>query len=101
MSISYRSQSVARVLGLDTVHTGPRYASRARSKVSQKMRMYLVIECKSGATADKIWRRDVAQLAHSVSWFTTQYDQTFTATPVLVHRISELANNAAAPRGRE
>ena len=37
---------------------------------------YLVIECKSGATADRIWRRDAAQLAHSMSWFSEQYDQT-------------------------
>lgn len=33
---------------------------------------YLVIECKSGATADQIWRSDAAQLAHSVSWFSEE-----------------------------
>jgi hypothetical protein len=35
-------------------------------------RDYLVIECKSGATADRIRRRDAEQLAHSVNWFTEE-----------------------------
>jgi len=60
---------------------------------------YLVIECKSGATADQIWRSDVEQLAHSVNWFTEQYDTTCRATPVLVHKVSLLAKNASAPTG--
>jgi hypothetical protein len=60
---------------------------------------YLVIECKSGSTSDKIWRRDVAQLAHSMSWFQTKYDQTTSATPVLVHPVSSLERNAASPPG--
>jgi hypothetical protein len=60
---------------------------------------YLVIECKSGATADRIWRRDAAQLAHSVSWFREQYDQTCRATPVMIHRTNLLEANATAPPG--
>lgn len=60
---------------------------------------YLVIECKSGATADQIWRSDAAQLAHSVSWFSEEYDNTCRATPVLVHKASILASNATAPPG--
>lgn len=60
---------------------------------------YLVIECKSGATADHIWRSDAAQLAHSVNWFSEEYDNTCRATPVLVHRISTLERNAIAPAG--
>ena len=57
------------------------------------------IECKSGATADQIWRRDAEQLAHSMNWFTEQYDPTCQATPVLVHKVSMLAKNASAPPG--
>lgn len=60
---------------------------------------YLVIECKSGATTDQIRRSDAAQLAHSASWFSEHYDNTCTATPVLVHKTSMLARNATAPPG--
>jgi hypothetical protein len=60
---------------------------------------YLVIECKSGATADRIWRSDAAQLAHSMQWFGQEYDNTCRPVPVLVHRTSKLAGNATAPAG--
>jgi hypothetical protein len=60
---------------------------------------YLVIECKSGSTADKIWRRDVAQLAHSVNWFRGAYDDSCSATPVLIHPLRELERNASPPSG--
>ncbi|MFF8604120.1 DEAD/DEAH box helicase [Streptomyces sp. NPDC015232] len=60
---------------------------------------YLVLEAKSGASSDKIWRSDVAQLAHSMSWFTETYDQTCRATPVLLHRVNTLEHNAVAPPG--
>jgi hypothetical protein len=60
---------------------------------------YLVIECKSGATGDHIWRSAVEQLAHSMNWFTDTYDVTCRATAVLVHKLSMLANNASAPPG--
>jgi hypothetical protein len=62
-------------------------------------RCYLVIECKSGATADRIWRRDAEQLAHSANWFTEEYDQTCRATPVLIHKVNLLEDNATAPPG--
>ncbi|MFZ3491747.1 DEAD/DEAH box helicase [Streptomyces sp. 5.8] len=60
---------------------------------------YLVLEAKSGATTDKIWRSDVAQLAHSMSWFQQTYDQSCSATPVILHRVNTLEYNAAAPPG--
>jgi hypothetical protein len=60
---------------------------------------YLVIECKSGATSDRIWRSHVAQLAHSLSWFDEHYDHTCTRTGVLVHPVSQLESNATAPPG--
>ncbi|MEU3408908.1 DEAD/DEAH box helicase [Streptomyces sp. NPDC006670] len=60
---------------------------------------YLVLEAKSGATTDKIWRSDVAQLAHSMSWFQQTYDQSCSATPVMLHRVNTLEYNAAAPPG--
>ncbi|MFC9635340.1 DEAD/DEAH box helicase [Streptomyces mirabilis] len=60
---------------------------------------YLVLEAKSGATADKIWRSSVEQLAHSMNWFHQTYDQTCAATPVLLHRVNALEKNAVAPPG--
>jgi hypothetical protein len=62
-------------------------------------RNYVVIECKSGATADRIWRRDAEQLAHSVNWFGEHYDHDCKATPVLVHKTTLLEKNAVAPPG--
>ncbi|NUK23911.1 DEAD/DEAH box helicase [Streptomyces lunaelactis] len=60
---------------------------------------YLVLEAKSGATAEKIWRKDVEQLAHSMNWFQQTYDATCSATPVLLHRTNILERNAVAPAG--
>ncbi|MGV9267467.1 DEAD/DEAH box helicase [Kitasatospora sp. NPDC003701] len=60
---------------------------------------YLVLEAKSGATSDRIWRSDAAQLAHSMNWFQETYDNTCSATPVLLHRSNNLEFNAVAPAG--
>lgn len=60
---------------------------------------YLVLEAKSGATSEKIWRGSVEQLAHSMNWFQETYDTTCSATPVLLHRSNTLERNAVAPAG--
>jgi hypothetical protein len=60
---------------------------------------YLVIECKSGATAQEISRKQVEQLMHSVAWFSERYDGTNTAKPILVHPSNVMASNAVAPQG--
>ncbi|MGH2731758.1 MAG: helicase C-terminal domain-containing protein [Actinomycetota bacterium] len=57
---------------------------------------YLVIECKSGATGEFIWKKDMEQLAGSANWFTEKYDASFTAVPLLVHRVAKLDHKAAA-----
>ena len=41
----------------------------------------------------------MAQLAHSINWFGTKYDQSSSGTPVLVHRVRDLEKNATAPSG--
>ncbi|GGJ01867.1 DEAD/DEAH box helicase [Neoroseomonas lacus] len=47
---------------------------------------YLVIECKSGAVlADKISKADTNQLNGSMIWFTEKYDNSCSATPLMVH----------------
>ena len=46
---------------------------------------FLVIECKNGATADKVNKHDCNQLAGSMNWFQGQYDASCTAVPILIH----------------
>jgi hypothetical protein len=60
---------------------------------------YLVIECKSGSTADAIWRHDAEQLSHSMDWFAEKYDHTCTAVPILIHHTNELDPRASARPG--
>jgi hypothetical protein len=60
---------------------------------------YLVIECKSGTNAAFIWRSDAEQLSHSIDWFAEKYDQTCTATPVLIHNSAVLDKKASARSG--
>ena len=59
---------------------------------------YLVIECKSEAEAD-VWKRDAAQLAHSMNWFAENYDVTCKPIPLLVHHSGRFATNATPPTG--
>lgn len=60
---------------------------------------YMVIECKSGATSSHIWRKDMAQLAHSLNWFEKEYGGDRDRIPVLVHQVAQLAKDAVAPAG--
>lgn len=46
---------------------------------------YFVIECKSGAVAEKITKHYANQLSGSMNWFGQRYDQTCTGTPIMVH----------------
>ena len=46
---------------------------------------YFVIECKNGATTDLISKHDCDQLAGSINWFTTKYDKTCSAIPIIIH----------------
>ena len=57
---------------------------------------YLVIECKSGAIADRISKHDTNQLNGSVVWFSAKYDATCTRTPIMVHP-KTVFEHAASP----
>lgn len=47
---------------------------------------YIVIECKSEATAAKASRDDLEQLSHSMDWFDDKYTEPrYTATPIMIH----------------
>lgn len=62
---------------------------------------YLVIECKSGATPDVIYRHDAEQLSHSMDWFAEKYDRSCGATPVLIHQSVVLHGKASARSGTQ
>lgn len=49
---------------------------------------FLVIECKNGATADKVNKHDCNQLAGSMNWFQRQYGADCTAVPIMIHPYS-------------
>ena len=47
---------------------------------------YLVIECKSEATTDRISRDDLEQLTHSMDWFGAAYNEArYIGTPIIIH----------------
>jgi hypothetical protein len=46
---------------------------------------YVVIECKSGAISATISKSDGDQLSGAVNWFSSKYDKSCTAAPILIH----------------
>jgi Type III restriction enzyme, res subunit/Helicase C-terminal domain len=57
---------------------------------------YLVVECKNGASSEKICKRDCNQLNGSAQWFENTYDSTCRYTPILIH-LSNKFEYAASP----
>jgi hypothetical protein len=59
---------------------------------------YFVIECKSGAVAERITKHYANQLSGSMDWFVQRYDHTCKATPIMVHphRLLEAAASGHA-----
>lgn len=58
---------------------------------------FVVVECKSGSDADEIHKRDAAQLSSSMDWFRTEYGESPSVVPLMVHKSTHL-HSAAAPR---
>lgn len=59
---------------------------------------YLVIECKTGSSSSVIYRSEIEQLAHSMTWFENTYGQSMRARPVMIHPSVQTAENASAAR---
>ncbi|WP_230461090.1 DEAD/DEAH box helicase [Burkholderia ubonensis] len=58
---------------------------------------YLVIECKSGATAaQRVSKADTNQLNGSIVWFDEKYDGSCSAIPIMIHP-KTVFENAASP----
>lgn len=60
---------------------------------------YVVIEAKSGATGDLIWKKDINQLAGSVNWCHDQYGKDATVIPLLMHQSRTTEKSGTAPFG--
>jgi len=60
---------------------------------------FLVIECKNGATTEKVNKHDCNQLAGSMNWFQSQYDASCTAVPVMIHPYSSFERAGTPPPG--
>ncbi len=59
---------------------------------------YLVIECKSGATAETISKQQCNQLGGSVRWFDAEYGNGYSCTPILVHKTNIVDSLATPPQ---
>jgi len=59
---------------------------------------YLVIECKTGSNSRVIYRSEIEQLGHSMTWFENTYGQSMKSRPILIHPSVQLAENASAAR---
>lgn len=60
---------------------------------------YVVIEAKSGATGEKIWKKDIDQLAGSVNWCFNEYGQGTSVTPLLMHQHNVVESAGTPPAG--
>ena len=58
--------------------------------------LYLVIECKNEATSETVSKSYCNQLDGSMRWFSSEYGDKFTATPILVHK-SVILDRQASP----
>lgn len=56
---------------------------------------YFVIECKNGATSERINKHDCNQLNGSGEWFTNNYDKTCNYTPIMIHPSVQIEHAAS------
>lgn len=60
---------------------------------------YAVIEAKTGAQGDVIFKKDINQLAGSVNWCRTHYGPDAKIIPVMVHRKTIVERTGTPPQG--
>ncbi|QXW02608.1 helicase C-terminal domain-containing protein [Rhodococcus globerulus] len=60
---------------------------------------YAVIEAKTGASAEKIWKKDINQLNGSVTWCQTEYGSDATVLPVMIHPSRSVERTGTPPVG--
>ncbi|MGH1048589.1 DEAD/DEAH box helicase family protein [Bacillus mycoides] len=61
--------------------------------------LYFVIECKNGATTEKISKHDCNQLNGSINWFYGKYDETNSLIPIMVHKSNNFEYAASPNQG--
>lgn len=84
-------------LGLETERPERDYGNGPDVLWRTSVDSFIVIECKSGSAAEEIYRSDVSQLAHSMSWFSEEFGSSAAAKPLIIHPASILAHDATAP----
>ena len=57
---------------------------------------YFVIECKSAAISDTISKDYCNQLGGAIRWFSNEYGESCSATPVMVHKATTIDRQATA-----
>lgn len=60
---------------------------------------YAVVEAKSGATGDLIWKREINQLAGSANWCRDEYGTDASVVPVMMHVSSTVEKAGTPPPG--
>lgn len=60
---------------------------------------FAVIEAKSGATGDLIWKKDINQLAGSVNWCRAEYGNETAIVPFLMHPRTTVEKTGTPPAG--
>lgn len=60
---------------------------------------FAVIEAKSGAMAEMIWKKDINQLAGSVNWCIEEYGQGVTVVPTIMHPATVVERSGTPPAG--
>jgi hypothetical protein len=60
---------------------------------------YAVVEAKSGATGNLIWKKDINQLAGSVNWCRQEYGSDAQVTPVMMHPTHVVEKAGTPPSG--
>ena len=88
--------SIARLLGFESQRPEAEFGRGPDVFWEMGNLHYLTIECKNGATSQRVSKGDVNQLSGSMNWFNQNYDRTCASTPVMVHP-SEVADRAASP----
>lgn len=57
---------------------------------------YFVIECKSAAVSETISKDYCNQLGGAIRWFSNEYGEAYTATPIMVHKSTIIDRQATA-----
>ena len=89
--------NVAQMIGLSSQRPENQFGFGPDNLWASQDRVFLVIECKSGATStDGISKHDMGQLEQSMSWFKNKYTDEIPVTPVMIHPLNMIGPGATS-----